>query len=161
MKIGTLAGVVAIVAVSTVVHAEVILDFDTLTPESWVGNSYQSSGVIFDVPGWDVRNETFSGIVLVPSSPNYIRLTEQVSTIRFVDPANPAVPATTTFFEFDNPGLIASWGYYEASMLWRRTSTGMLSVQRPFLSLAHTRPEASSPPQFKPRKYTASNSPMS
>jgi hypothetical protein len=113
MKLCTFASVVA-TAASTIANAGSLLNFDTLSPGSWVGNAYQSAGVIFDAPGWDVRNENFGGIVLVPSSPNYIRLTEQVltTTLRFVDPANPAVPATTTFFEFDNPGLVASSGFY-------------------------------------------------
>jgi hypothetical protein len=114
MKSATLGTVVSIFAASTVVHGGVILDFDTLTPGSWVGHAYQYAGVIFDAPGWDVRNETFGGIVLFPSSPNYIRLTEQVlsTTLTFVDPANPTIAAATTLFEFDNPGLVASSGFY-------------------------------------------------
>lgn len=114
MKLGTFISPVATIAASTIGHAAVLLDFDTLSPGSWVGDAYQSAGVIFDAPGWDVRNENFGGIVLVPSSPNYIRLTEQVltTTLRFVDPANPGVPATTTYFQFDNPGLVSSSGFY-------------------------------------------------
>jgi hypothetical protein len=114
MKWGTFTAVVATTAASIIADAAVLLDFDTLSPGSWVGTAYQSAGVIFDAPGWDVRNENFGGIVLVPSSPNYIRLTEEVltTTLRFVDPANPAVAATTTYFEFDNLGLVSSSGFY-------------------------------------------------
>jgi hypothetical protein len=114
MKLGTFSSVVATIAASTIADTGVLLNFDTLSPGSWVGTAYQSVGVIFDAPGWDVRNENFGGIVLVPSSPNYIRLTEEVTTttLRFVDPANQTVAATTTYFQFDNPGLVSSSGFY-------------------------------------------------
>lgn len=93
-------------------NATVTLNFDTLTQNSPVADAYLTSGVIFDSLGWAVENLTF-GIVLVPSAPNYIALTTLNTSLRFVNPADLTIPATTTFFSFDNAGLIASsHGFY-------------------------------------------------
>jgi hypothetical protein len=51
----------------------VTINFDSLPDMSQVGSAFQSEGIIFDAPGFQVRDDTFSAIV-IPSAPNYVHL---------------------------------------------------------------------------------------
>lgn len=108
----------AAVAVAATAEAAVI-DFDGLaysTPSSVVelNTQFAHLGILFE--NGVGSKDTFGGVIILPTDPDgtnlgYMRLGAP-QTIRFVDPTNSAVNATTDFVSFDNLGLIASGGLY-------------------------------------------------
>jgi hypothetical protein len=61
--------------------------------------------VLFD-GGFSVSNNEFNAVT-IPSPPNYVDVSLGTHVLTFVDPANPAVPATTDSFGFTNPAVTA------------------------------------------------------
>lgn len=116
----TLAVSVAVAALTVGATARAaVIDFDSLpypSPASFLflDSQFAHLGVLFE--GGVGSNDTFGGVVVLPTDPDgtnrgYMRLGAP-QTIRFVDPTNSAVNATTNFVSFDNVGLIASGGQY-------------------------------------------------
>ncbi|MBL8772136.1 MAG: PEPxxWA-CTERM sorting domain-containing protein [Phenylobacterium sp.] len=113
----TLAATVGVAAAATA--QATTIDFDSLpysTPGAVVelNTQFAHLGVLFEAGVGSI--DTFGGVIILPGDPDgtnigYMRLGAP-QTIRFVDPSNSAVNATTNFVSFDNLGLIASAGEY-------------------------------------------------
>lgn len=111
---------VATAALAVAASAEAtVIDFDDLaypTPTSVVelNTQFAHLGILFE--NGVGSKDTFGGVIILPTDSDgtnlgYMRLGAP-QTIRFVDPTNSAVNATTDFVSFDNLGLIASGGLY-------------------------------------------------
>src|SRR6187402_2448563 len=85
-----------------------VINFDTLSPGT-VDTQFAAQGVVFsgDIV---VRNDNFSGTVIVPSGSNYVTFSTGM-TITFVDPTHSGDDATTDFVSFVNLGLHSAGTY--------------------------------------------------
>ena len=102
------------------------VDFDSLPSGTYVSNELQGLGVIFERSSMFVWDGVYDAIV-TPSPPNYITLTPgSEAVIRFVDPANPSSPATTSYLEFDNLGLLYSSGHFGGLDVIARNPSGTI-----------------------------------
>lgn len=93
------------------VAAAVTIDFDSVSSGTPITTQFATDGVVFT--NLTARNDTFGGVVIVPSPPNYVSPSVRAdSIIEFVDPTDSSTPATTDLFSFDNAGLVNSGGFY-------------------------------------------------
>lgn len=111
--------------VTSPAQADVTLNFESLPIETQVGIAFQGQGIIFDSPGFLVKDYTW-GVMIIPSAPNYVHFSATTATIRFVNPLNPLTPATTSFFEFDNAGLYSSGGWFNGASIIARSFSGSI-----------------------------------
>jgi hypothetical protein len=118
------------------VHGYELINFDSLQNNTQVGNKFQSIGIIFDAPGFQALNYTFDAII-IPSLYNYAHLSTTSTTIYFVDPLNQMNPATTSFFEFDNPGLLWGGGFLAGFNVVARSLNGSIIDTAQILPAGH------------------------
>jgi len=84
----------------------VTLNFDSLNDTDVVADQFLASGARF-VGDFFVESQTFGGVIVVPSTPNYVVVGGGPPVLLFVDPAKPLRPATTTSVSIVTPQLLA------------------------------------------------------
>ena len=123
-----LLSICAVVASTpTGAQADVLLDFDSLPDETWVSTQFESSGILFDEETWITKDELYAG-VLVPSSPNYLNLWNDLGTITFVDPSDSTVPGVVESFQFDVAGHTNSGGWLAGFDIIAKDIRGLYSI---------------------------------
>lgn len=87
-----------------------VVSFDTLNSGDVVTNQYAGLGVIF-AGGFTVLNSStaWGATTTIPGPPNYVQLTDLVSTVTF---QNGPTPMVTGFVSFDNLGLSPNGGWF-------------------------------------------------
>jgi hypothetical protein len=102
----------------------VTIDFESIvSPGDTLSTQFVAQGVVLNSLG-SVGNDTFGGVVIVPSPSNYVGFGDGL-TITFVDPANPAVPAVTDSVSFANLGLLSSAALYDGYTVSARNISGV------------------------------------
>ena len=115
--------------------ADQLIDFDGLTAHSFISNEFSAQGALFQGANiFEVRNDTFTGTITLPSSPNVAAIAGTGSIV-FADPLNSSVPATTDHFQFDNPGLVSSGSFFAGLTitLYGLNDSVLTSTQIPYV----------------------------
>lgn len=88
-----------------------VISFDSVSNGTTLTNEYVGVGAVFSGE-FVVSNNTYGGVLAVPSPPQYIALGLTFSTLRFIVPGNLAQTATTNSVSVTVPSLTQFGGCY-------------------------------------------------